>query len=40
MKHIMSTILSVQNLCVEFPIHDHKRTVKVAVKNLTLSAPL
>jgi len=37
MKDTMPTILAIQNLCVEYPLHDHKRSVKVAVKNLTLS---
>lgn len=37
MKNLMNTILSIQNLRVEYPLRDHKRSVKVAVKNLTLS---
>ena len=35
--HIMPTILSIQNLRVEYPLRDHKNSVKVAVKDLTLS---
>ncbi|HUA67625.1 MAG TPA: ABC transporter ATP-binding protein [Candidatus Saccharimonadales bacterium] len=37
MKDIMSTILAIQNLRVEFPTRDRRQPVKVAVKNLTLS---
>ena len=37
MKTIMPTILSIQNLRVEYPARDHQQPVKIAVKNLTLS---
>lgn len=36
-KNDMTAILSVQNLRVEYPLHDHKKSTKVAVKDLTLS---
>ena len=37
MKDLMPTILSIQNLRVEFPTRLPSQPVKVAVKNLTLS---